>query len=602
MFVARTETLKVLLVCASLTAGTILAFWGVKDAGFVNYDDPMYITENPIVQRGLTLENVKWAFTTFHFHNWHPLTWLSYMADCQLFGVNARAMHLVNLGFHLANTLLLFLLLRRLTGAMWASGIVAAFFGWHPMHVESVAWISERKDVLSTLFWLLTMWAYAEYAKRQSRGWYAGMLAFFVLGLMSKAMLVTLPFALLLMDVWPLQRLDLSAARWWTDIQRLIVEKLPLFALAAAVSCAACLAQAGAVITRVDLTLTERVANAFMSYARYIGKTLWPTDLAVFYPPGTWPMWQAAAVAVVLAVISFAAAKSVRDKPFLFTGWFWFLGTLVPVIGIVQVGSQSMADRYMYVPSIGLYVALVWSVRDQIGADLRTKIAVGSAAAAALIACMILSAWQVEHWRNSVALFTHAERVTPPNIVTLNNLVVALLKEGRTNEANQRVLRSIQVAPEEEFTWQNAGNMALAEDRLEEALGYYRRGMELKPRSPNLNFNAGIVLDRQGKAAEAIEHYRRAVLAKPPFLEARMNLAKALTTLGDSRGAISNYAAIVQMYPDFAVAHCQLGSLYLEDGRIEQAVRHLKRAIALKPDYAEAHRQLGVALGKTNNH
>lgn len=585
-----------------------MAFWGVKDAGFVNYDDPQYITENPIVQRGLTLENVKWAFTTFHFHNWHPLTWLSYMADCQLFGVNARALHLVNLGLHLANTLLVFALLRRLTGAVWASGIVAAFFGWHPMHVESVAWIAERKDVLSTLFWLLTMWAYVEYAKRRSRGWYAGMLAFFILGLMSKAMLVTLPLALLLVDVWPLGRLDLNAARWWSNAPRLIIEKIPLFALAAAASWAAYLAQAGAAISTSDLTFTERVANAFMSYARYIGKTIWPTDLAVFYPPGIWPVWQAIAVAIVLGLVSVAAIKSVRDKPFFFTGWFWFLGTLVPVIGIVQVGSQSMADRYMYVPSIGLYIALVWSVRDQLRSEPRTKIAASAATVAALVACMILTAQQVARWQNSVTLLTHAERVTPPNIVTLNNLMLALLKEGKTNEANQRALRSIQVAPEEELTWQNAGNMAFAEGRLEEALGYYRKGLKLKPHSPNLNFSAGVVLDRQGKSAEAIEHYHRAILAKPAFLQARMNLAKALTITADARGAISHYVEIVQMYPDFAPAHYQLGSLYLEEGRIEQAAHHLKRAVELNPDHAEARRQLektgdrGITPRETSKH
>jgi protein O-mannosyl-transferase len=623
MVVARTETVKVLLVCALLMAGTILAFRGVKDAGFVNYDDPEYVTENPVVQRGLTLENVKWAFTTFHFHNWHPLTWLSYMADCQLFGVNARAMHLMNLAFHVANTLLVFLLLLRLTGALGASGIVAAFFGWHPMHVESVAWIAERKDVLSTLFWLLTMCAYAEYAKRRppsaviegdaktnparllrrtgSRGWYAAMLALFTLGLMSKAMLVTLPFVLLLTDVWPLRRLDVSATGWWNNAQGLIIEKIPLLVLAAAASFAAYLAQAGSVIAVGDLTFAERAANACMSYARYIGKTIWPTDLAVFYPPGIWPVWQAVAVAIILGLVSVAAVKSVRDKPFFFTGWFWFLGTLVPVIGLVQVGSQSMADRYMYLPSIGLYLALVWTVREQLGPEPRTRTVALGATAAALIACLVLTVRQVAHWRNSVTLLTQAERVTPPNIVTLNNLAVALLKEGRTNEANQRVFKSLEVAPLEELTWRNAGSMAFREGRLEEALGYYRSGLKLRPQSPQLNFNAGVVLDGLGKPAEAIEHYRLAILVHPAYLQARMNLAQALIMTGDSPGAITNYVEIVRMHPDFAPAHSQLGKLYLDRGQTNQAVQHLKQALQLRPDDAEARRQLALALGKTEN-
>jgi protein O-mannosyl-transferase len=593
----RTEILQALLICALLAGGTTLAFFNVKNADFVKLDDPVYIVNNPIVQEGLTGGNIKWALRTFYFSNWHPLTWLSYMADCDLFGVNARAFHLVNLGFHVGNTLLLFLLLTRLTGAMWASGIVAAFFGWHPLHVESVAWISERKDVLSTLFWLLTMWAYAEYTKRQSRSWYAGMLVFFVLGLMGKAMLVTLPFVLLLMDVWPLRRLDLNTSGWPRAAKRLILEKLPLFILAGGASYVAYVAQAGAVRSIGEWMLSERTENTLISYARYLGKTFWPVELAVFYPhpAAGWQGWQVMAAVILLAVISLTAFFAARTRPYLFTGWFWFVGTLVPVIGLVQIGSQSIADRYMYVPSIGLFVAVVWGLRELVGTQRARKVVASGITVAALFMCAVLTARQVEHWKNDLALFVHAERITSPHIVTLDHLITGFLYSGRTNEANARVKAAMEVAPHEYVTWYHAGNMFAAGGEPGKAVEHYQKGLRLNPGCPELNSRMGIALHRQGRLEEAIAHYRRAQEAGSR--EAEVNLANALVGVGDAGSAATEYVAMMPNQPDSARLHCDLGGVYVQKGRFEEAVRHLKEAVRLKPDYGEAHLRLGMALG-----
>jgi Flp pilus assembly protein TadD len=587
------------LVCILLVAATILAFWNISAAGFVNYDDPAYVSANPIVQRGLTAENIRWAFTTFHYNNWHPLTWLSYMVDCQLFGMNPLSFHLVNLAFHTANALFVFLLLWRLTGSLWPSAIVAAFFAWHPLHVESVAWISERKDVLSTFFALLTICAYAKYVKRPRAGWYLLTLVLFLLALMSKAMAVTVPFLLLLMDIWPLRRLNLVSPGWFRILRQLILEKLPLFALSLAVSFATFFAQGEAVMTTSHLALTHRLENAVVSYARYLGKSFWPADLAVFYPHPIegWSLPLIAASAALLLCISALAVLTVRNRPYLFTGWFWFLGTLIPVIGLVQVGSQSIADRYMYLPSIGLFIAIVWGVRDLVKAFRLPPLPLALGTGAALLACGLLTFRQVRVWKDSFSLFSHAERVTPPNIVTLNNLTAELLAHGQVAEADARVDTAIRLFPREYLTWWHAGNRARRRGDFGEAATHYQTALQLQPREPQLHFLLALVLEQQNESG-AIHSYREAIRLNPQFTPALNNLAWLLATHPDT--SVRNGAEAVAL----AERACQLtqsqqayfiGTLaaaYAEVGQFELAAATAEKAIAVAEARADkAHAQ-----------
>ena len=397
---------------------TLAAYWPVRHAGFTNCDDDAYVTENPPVLHGLTGNGVKWAFTTFHASNWHPLTWLSHMADCSLFGENAAGSHLVNVGFHLANTLLLLLLLWRLTGAVWRSGFVAALFALHPLHVESVAWIAERKDVLSTCFGLLTLLAYVRYVEGskvqspKSKVWYGLALLCFVLGLMSKPMLVTWPFILLLLDYWPLRRLQLSTGH--SKLKTLLFfvrEKLAFFGLAAAASAVTFWAQktGGAVVPLQELPLLNRLANVAVAYVAYLAKAFWPTRLAVLYPF----VLDLPVMKVALAVVGLLAATvfsflAARRAPYVLMGWVWFVGTLVPVIGLVQVGNQAMADRYTYIPLVGVFIVVSWGAVDLTSRWRGQRFALSAGAAVVLAGCFIGTRLQVGYWRNSLALFSHA--------------------------------------------------------------------------------------------------------------------------------------------------------------------------------------------------
>jgi protein O-mannosyl-transferase len=586
-----------LLVCATLALVTVWAFRDVRAADFVTIDDPTYVSENLIVQQGLTAENLKWAFSTFYFNNYHPLVWLSYMAECQIFGLHPAVFHLGNLALHVANTLLLCVLLLRITSAFWASAIVAALFGLHPLHVESVAWISERKDVLSTLFGLLTIAAYHQYTKGKRLKWYLGAIVLFTLGLMSKAMLVTLPFALLLLDFWPLRRLDLDAARWMKNVGRLIVEKMPFFALSAVASYITCIAQSSSVADIGALPFSSRLENAFVSYARYLQKTFWPADLAVFYPhPVQWPVTYTAGAVVLIVGLSVVAVLSIRKRPWLFTGWFWFIGTLVPVIGLVQIGSQSIADRYMYLPSIGLFVAIVWGAREFIQLRQIPAPIVRVGAAALLIACALLTQHQVNYWRNSFALFTHAERVTPPNSVVLNSLGDLLLFEGRLGEAQRKLAAALQLDPGNHLTLGSLGTISLKQGNLDDAIERFQAGLRTKPDNPELNFNLGLALHARRDFAGSIPYFQRAVSTHPTYLEAHIQLGNALALLGDPSSAITNYLAAIRVSPAFAPAHYNAGTMFAETGRFEEALKHLNEAVRLKSDYSEAHRQLGVTF------
>ncbi len=588
-----------LMVCLLLVAATLAVYMNVQSHEFV-YDDEMYITDNPQVQMGLTRENVLWAFTTTDVANWHPLTWLSHMADCELYGLNPRGHHLTNLLFHAANAVLLFLVLHRMTAALWRSAFVAAIFALHPLHVESVAWVAERKDVLSTLFWVLTLWGYARYVEKPGRARYLLALSSFACGLMSKPMLVTLPFVLLLVDYWPLNRFssppsDARAggrtAGQAARLMGLVREKLPFFALSALSSIITVFAQqhGGAMAPLDMIPLKLRMANAAVSYLRYAGKMFWPQKLAVFYPLSpALPAWQAVASAVLLVLLSTLVVRSARKHPYLPVGWFWYLGTLVPVIGLVQVGVQSMADRYTYVPLIGLAILIAWGAADLAKKWRRQQTALAVAAVVIIAACMTGTWLQVRYWENGVALFTHALQVTADNSAAHYNLAHAMADRGRLNEAIDHYSEAVRINPNYVLAHYNLGLALIRRGRLDEAVKHYAAALRIQPTDAKAHNNLGIALAIQGKTQEAVIHFLEAIRLQPNNFRAHYNLGYVLFGQRRPDEAISHYFAALRVNPDFAEAHYSLGIALAERGRISEAVTHFSEAVRLRPDYAVA--------------
>jgi hypothetical protein len=548
------------VICLALAVVTLAVYWPMSRHDFINLDDEQYITANPHVTSGLTLTNVAWAFKSTEAANWHPLTWISHMIDCDLYGVNPAGHHLTNLLFHIANTLLLFLLLNQLTGALWRSFFVAALFAWHPLHVESVAWAAERKDVLSAFFWMLTLMAYSHYANLskihpaspgsgatrspKSKIFYALALFLFACGLMSKPMVVTLPFVLLLLDFWPLNRVSgfrfhvpgsesskLSTCNFQpATCARLIFEKLPFFALALAGSIVTYLVQksAGATWSVGALPFFARVANALVSYARYVSKTFWPSDLAVIYPyPHHWPVEFVIGAALLLAIWSALFILRAKQNPYLFTGWFWFLGTLIPVIGLVQVGSQSIADRYTYIPSIGLFIIAVWGANDLLGRWPEWKKFLPVAGGIALAGCLAVTSIQLNYWQDSISLLSHTVEATADNYTACNFLGRALDDIGQKDEA----------------------------------LFCYAESVEIEPRYPQAQFNLGMALWRKNNLDEAGEHLAAAVRLVPDNAAARYYLARTLWLRHKSGEAIFQYREALRLTPDFFEAKKELDEI-----------------------------------------
>jgi protein O-mannosyl-transferase len=667
-----------------LAALTFVVFWPVVNCEFINFDDPEYVTENPHVLAGPTWRSLLWCWRADYASNWHPLTWLSHILDVGLFGRSPAGPHLVNLPFHTANTVLVYVVLKRLTHAQWPSAMVAAFFGWHPLHVESVAWISERKDVLSAFFFMLTLWAYVRHVEKSavrsqwsvasdaeseacpgqkglqttghgprtthpapifhppSSNFYFLSLAFFALGLMSKPMLVTVPFVLLLLDYWPLGRFG----RKTQDARRktffpLLFEKTPFFVLSA-LSCVTTYwaqAKGESVSSLADLSVRLRLENALLAYARYLGKTFWPTDLAIFYPhPGQWPWPAVAGASLLVAGVSAAALWWGRRRPFLVTGWFWFAGTLVPVSGLVQVGRQSMADRYTYVPLIGLFIVAAWAAtevtaRGRCFGPWRVLSAITGGLV--LLVCAVQTRVQLRYWRSTETVFAHALAVTQNNDVACNNLGAWLEEQGRADEALDYFSRALRVAPNDTGT---LNNMALAlanKGRLpeainccrhaleldpgdkaalntlgialtrrggtEEAIETFRRALELDPDYPKARNNLGLALARQGRFAEAMECYHQALQINPNDVEALNNLGIALARVGRRAEALDSFGRAVEIAPDFADALNNLGVALVAKGRRDEAVEHFRRALRSKPNDPEALNHLGNALADTGN-
>ncbi len=602
----RRQIVRQAFISLTLVIAAVCVYLPVRHHGFVNLDDDDYVTANAHVQSGLTLRGLVWALTTNHAATWHPVTWLSHMLDWQLWRDRAGAHHLVNVLFHVANALLLFGVLSRMTASAVRSALVAGLFALHPLHVESVAWVSERKDVLSTCFWLLTLWAYVRYIGRPS-GWrYFSVLGLYALGLMAKPMVITLPFVLLLLDYWPLGR-----TRWAKSVvgenvstppSQLIREKLPFLALGAISGAltywAAC--RGGAMAPLVSMPVGTRIANVLVSYVGYVGKMFWPTGLAVLYPLHAGPSAAAATVAGIgLVGVTIAVIWGARRGPWFVTGWFWYLGTLVPVIGLVQVWSQSMADRYTYVPSIGLFIMLCWSVPSRAMERRNLKVITYAAAVALLAVCAALSRVQIEYWKDSETLFRHALDVTRDNWLAHDNLGAALLQTGRLQEAIEQCEEALRIKSDDAKAHNNLGAALQQTGRLQEAIGQYEQALRIEPDDAEVHVNLGSALSLAGRFAEGIAQYEQALRIKPDDAKTYYNLGLTLSLAGRFAEGIAQYEQALRIKPDYAKARHNLGSALQQTGRLQEAIGQYEQALRIEPDDAEVHVILGLALEKT---
>ena len=571
---------------------TLAAFQQLRICDFVNYDDGEYVVGNGNVNTGLTINNVIWAFTSGYACNWHPLTWLSHMLDCQLFDLKPQWHHFTNLLLHIINTLLLFAVFKQMTAAVWRSAFVAAAFALHPLHVGSVAWIAERKDVLSTLFWMLTMAAYCKYAKTTSLKWYLLTLAAFALGLMAKPMLVTLPFVLLLLDYWPLERINQK--------RKIIIEKLPFFVLSAVSSDITFLVQqkSGAVEQMIKIPLHSRIINALVSYLAYIEKMIWPSGLTVFYPHPrqTLPVWHAVVAAVLLAGVSIAIFRLARNHKYLVVGWLWYLGTLIPVIGIVQVGDQAMADRYTYIPLTGLFIIIAWGVEDLTRKWRRRKPLLEAIGGIIVAAMLICTNFQLKYWHNDFTLFEHALNVTKDNYLAHNNLGFALSSAGNINEAIKHYQAAIEIRPDIAMAHYNFGNALKSQGRLDEAIAQYQQALQIRPDYASAYNNLGGAFHQAGKLDEAISQFQRAIQLQPDYAEAYNNLGIVFLSQRKYDEALKYFHKTLRLKPDFFETYNNMGVALAGLEKFDEAIESFQRALKMKPDYGSAQRNLAGVI------
>ena len=581
---------SVALICAVLAAVTLAAYWPVLGYDFVDFDDNVYVTENQHVLKGLTLDGVKYAFSITeadNTSNWHPLTWLSHMLDCELFGQNAGLHHLTNLLIHTASAVVLLLVLVSMTGRTWSSAFVAAAFALHPLHVESVAWIAERKDVLSGFFWFLTMACYLRYTRASGKGNYILALVVFALGLMAKPMLVTLPFVLLLLDYWPLNRFELKpAVSRLRTVRPFVVEKIPFFVLSAASCVVTYVAQkAGESVATMDyMPLRTRLANAAVSYVAYISKTVRPVGLAVFYPLKDVLLWQAILAFFVLAVVTVAALLLIRRKRYFAVGWLWYVGTLVPVVGLVQVGNQRLADRYTYIPLIGLFMIAAWAVGDLCRRRPALRVVSGLTAMLLLAGMLAGTQNQLSYWKDSIPLFRRAIQVTENNSSIHYNLGRVLIGRGQPDEAINHYRRALQIDPDNAKTHSDLGAALTITGQLDEAINHCHRALQIDPAHVKAQSNLGVVFTITGQLDEAINHYRRALQIDPDHAKAHSNLGLVLTMTGQLDEAINHCRRALQIDPDDAKAHFLLGAALFETGQGDEAIHHYYQAHKLKPE------------------
>ena len=565
------------IICLFLVVTTLAVYWQVSNYEFLNYDDDLYISKNYHVKVGLNMSGLIWSFTTAKMNYWLPLTWLSHILDFQLYGMNAGGHHMTSLLFHIINTLLLFFLFKRMTGDIWKSAFASALFALHPLHVESVAWVAERKDVLSTFFWLLTMMAYCRFVEKPVLTRYFILLLFFVLGLMSKPMLVTLPFVLLLMDFWPFGRLQLGQViqtdvvqTQKTSILYLIGEKVPLFLLTAVASVAAYITQKkGGALARMDFALFKiQIANALVSYVSYIKKMIWPSQLAVFYPqPGTLQISKSVGAGLLLIALTVFVVNFWRRFPYLFVGWFWYIGTLVPVIGLVKVGGFAMADRYTYIPLIGLFIIIAWFIPDLVALRSHRKVLLATFAMLYLSVLMALTWKQVRYWENSTALFNHTLNVTTDNSLAHMKLGEALAEHNKNAEA----------------------------------IRHYLEALRINPDFVQVHFNLGDVHASLGNFEDAVYYYNEALQKKPDFAKAHNNLGNAMARQGNSEAAVYHYNEALKINPNYAGAYYNLGKIAANQGKIEEAILHYRKVLLLNPIMKEALYNLSWTLATHEN-
>jgi tetratricopeptide (TPR) repeat protein len=579
-----------LWISVGLLVAVFAVYAQVATHTFINFDDPIYVTENPQVRAGLTWEDIAWAFTTFHDSNWFPLTWLSHMLDVQLFGLDSGWHHLINVFLHALSTLLLFIDLRRMTGARWSSAFVALIFAIHPLHVESVAWIAERKDVLSTLFWMLTLLAYSSYVERPTRSRYLLTLFVFVLGLMAKPMLVTLPVVLMLLDLWPLHR----GVR--------LIEKIPFFVAALASSIVAFLAhqRGGAVATLEIIPLASRIENALITYVVYILKTCWPTHLAIFYP---YPLQSLVVPAVLsgiaLASITVLVLVAYKQRPYLAVGWFWYLVTLLPVIGIIQTGSQARADRYTYIPMIGFTIAIVWGTADLLKLWPRVQVVLAAAAALGLIT---LTWFQVAAWRDDISLYRHAIAAVPDNYIAYYNLASAFEAQGQTDEAITQLREAVRVRPYYVPARAELGQLLASKGHTDQALQELQTAVRLRPDDPMAHYRLGSVLGSLGRANDAAVEFSETVRLQPSNPDAHYNLALALAQQDHLPDAAREFAAAVGLRPDDADAHFNFGIALARLDQLDAAIKQFNETLRIRPDYAPARQALDQAVSMKQSH
>jgi Tfp pilus assembly protein PilF len=579
-----------LLIPLGLAVVTFAIYAQVIGHQFITLDDPTYIRENPMVNRGVTLAGLAWAFTTFHATNWHPLTWISHMIDCQLFGMNPGRHLLVNALIHVANTLLVFWFLLRTTHARWRSALVAALFAFHPLHVESVAWASERKDTLSTFFGLLSLIAYVRYAEAPSSSRYVWTAITLALGLLAKPMLVTWPLVMLLLDYWPLRRLPQSTSgkHLLVSIVPLLREKLPLFTIAAGSAVMTLIAQSrgGAVRTFTDIPLALRLSNALVSCAKYLLLTFWPNDLAVYYPfaPTGIPTWQIFGAALLLIGITAYCLSQGKIRPYLIVGWLWFLGTLVPVIGLVQVGGQTMADRYFYIPSIGLFIALVFGLADIAKSWRFASSLSGGIAGGVLLILATLTNAQIQRWRDSFTLFEHTLAVTPPNLRIEHNLGLAMGGSGRYDEAAAHFEKTLQIDPNFYDGLLGMGVTRVNQNRLPEAIDYFQAAIRLQPDAPKAHVQLALALWKQNRDQAALEEMRRASQFGPEDADVRADFGLALALVGRIPEAIEQLHEALRLNPNSAEAHNNLGLALLAAGKARESIPEFEVALRLKPE------------------
>lgn len=579
-----------------LVLAVTLAFARVLQCDFINLDDPKYVTANPHVRAGLTTANFRWALVTTDVSLWHPLTWLSHMLDVQLFGLTPAGHHLTSLCLHAANVLLLFLALVELTHNRWRSAIVSGLFGLHPLRVESVAWVAERKDVLSLFFALLTIIAYVRFVRSRTVTSYLLVLGAYVLALMSKPMMLTLPAVLLLLDYWPLRRLrsaqlprdvETESARVYS-LPRLCLEKLPLCGLAAAATAIGILAarQNSAIGELAAFPASLRAANALVSYTAYVGKTVWPQALSVFYPyPSGYAAWKLLASALFLTAVTIFVLLLRRSRPYAVVGWLWFLGTLLPVIGLIQAGSQAMADRFTYFPHIGLFIVFTWGLADIARRWRLPTRALLAAMTMIVVAFGALTHYQVQNWMNSKTLFTHALKVTSGNWLALNNLADALVREGDLAGARTSLEESLRIFNSNAGAHYNLGVVLAQAGNTSEAIEHYRAALRFDSLNPNIHNNLGLSLLAEGNAEEAVGELGEALRLRPDGV-AEFNLALALNKLGNRGDAVRHLQEAIRLIPNFAEAHYVLADNLVREGRKQQAEEHYALAVRLRPALA----------------